>query len=134
MVFQLITFFMLVVNFKTASLDMNLKLPVVGSARPVDVGNDPDRIVMNINAQGQLIVFEQAEDVEQFVRQQAHSIREIRRLSGKPLADDAELPTTVVIRADQSTPFADVNRAIKACQSQGFRKFALKAMNREVAP
>ena len=36
MVFQLVTFFMLVINFKSAQLDMNLKLPVVGSARPVD--------------------------------------------------------------------------------------------------
>ena len=36
MVFQLITFFMLVINFKDASLDLSLKLPVVGSARPVD--------------------------------------------------------------------------------------------------
>ena len=34
MVFQLITFFMLVINFKSAELDLSLKLPVVGSARP----------------------------------------------------------------------------------------------------
>ena len=31
LVFQLITFFMLVINFKSAQLDMNLKLPVIGS-------------------------------------------------------------------------------------------------------
>ena len=35
MVFQLITFFVLVVNFRSAEIDFNLKLPVVGSARPV---------------------------------------------------------------------------------------------------
>lgn len=33
MVFQLITFFMLVINFKSASMDLELKLPVLGSAR-----------------------------------------------------------------------------------------------------
>jgi len=33
MVFQLVTFFMLVINFQAASLDMTLKLPVIGSAR-----------------------------------------------------------------------------------------------------
>jgi feruloyl esterase len=33
MVFQLITFFMLVINFQAAAVDMSLKLPVVGSAR-----------------------------------------------------------------------------------------------------
>ena len=36
MVFQLITFFMLVINFKSAEMDLSLKLPVVGSARPVE--------------------------------------------------------------------------------------------------
>ena len=38
MVFQLITFFMLVINFKSAELDQTLMLPVVGSARPVTGG------------------------------------------------------------------------------------------------
>ena len=33
MVFQLITFFMLVVNFKSAEIDRSLTLPVIGSAR-----------------------------------------------------------------------------------------------------
>src|SRR5208283_4487377 len=38
MVFQLITFFMLVLNFKAAELDLNLQLPVITSAKPL-----PDR-------------------------------------------------------------------------------------------
>ena len=36
MVFQLITFFMLVINFKSAEMDLSLKLPVVGSALPLE--------------------------------------------------------------------------------------------------
>ncbi len=35
MVFQLITFFMLVINFKAAELDLSLQLPVLGSAKPL---------------------------------------------------------------------------------------------------
>ena len=42
MVFQLITFFMLVINFKAAAMDLDLKLPVVGSARPVDTQGQED--------------------------------------------------------------------------------------------
>ena len=42
-----------------------------------------------------------------------------------------ELPTTVVIRADRSTPFRLLNRVIQACQLHGFRNFSLKAMNRQ---
>ena len=48
MVFQLITFFMLVINFKTASLDRNLLLPAVGSARPVDTGGRDRLLVLNL--------------------------------------------------------------------------------------
>ena len=36
-----------------------------------------------------------------------------------------------MIRADRATPFKMLNRVIKACQDNGFRKFALKAMNKE---
>src|SRR5208283_5342510 len=35
MVFQLITFFMLVLNFKAAELDLSLRLPIIGSAKPL---------------------------------------------------------------------------------------------------
>jgi biopolymer transport protein ExbD len=42
-----------------------------------------------------------------------------------------DLPTTVVIRADRATSFKMLNRVIKACQENGFRKFALKALEKE---
>ncbi len=57
MVFQLVTFFMLVINFKSAQLDMNLKLPVVGSARPVDTKGQQDLLVLNVDSAGQLTVY-----------------------------------------------------------------------------
>ncbi|HEY5314135.1 MAG TPA: biopolymer transporter ExbD, partial [Pirellulales bacterium] len=41
-----------------------------------------------------------------------------------------DLPTTVVIRADKSTRFNLLNNVIKECQDHGYRKFALKAMNK----
>jgi len=37
----------------------------------------------------------------------------------------------VVIRADRTAPFSLLNRVIKSCQENGFRDFALKALNRE---
>jgi biopolymer transport protein ExbD len=52
MVFQLITFFMLVINFKAAELDMTLKLPVVGSAQPVDTHGKDKLLVLNIQNAG----------------------------------------------------------------------------------
>jgi biopolymer transport protein ExbD len=47
MVLQLITFFMLVINFKAAELDQTLMLPVLGSARPLDA-SDMKVVVLNV--------------------------------------------------------------------------------------
>ena len=38
-VFQLITFFMLLINFSNDNYDLRIKLPVAGSARPLDVAD-----------------------------------------------------------------------------------------------
>src|SRR5260221_14020059 len=73
MVFQLVTFFMLVINFKSAQLDMNLKLPVVGSARPVDTKGQQDLLVLNIDSNGQLTVYNTPKDIESYVASEAQS-------------------------------------------------------------
>ncbi len=50
MVFQLITFFMLVINFKAAELDLSLQLPVIGSAKPLPPDHgDMKLLVLNVN-------------------------------------------------------------------------------------
>jgi biopolymer transport protein ExbD len=130
MVFQLITFFMLVLNFKAASLDLELKLPVVGSARPVETGGASDLLILNINQKGQLKIFgEIKEDVEGYIATEAEASRMAARRRDRNFQDTDDLPTIVVVRADQATPFKLINRVIKACQDQGFRNFAMKAMN-----
>jgi len=48
MVFQLITFFMLVMNFKAAELDLSLRLPVIGSAKPPPEGSKMKTLVLNV--------------------------------------------------------------------------------------
>jgi biopolymer transport protein ExbD len=132
MVFQLITFFMLVINFKAAAMDLDLKLPVVGSARPIDTQGQEDLLVLNVNAQGQLRVYGQTiDDVTSYVKKEAQASLELGRQSNPQLKPGEELPTTVVIRADKSTPVTMLNGIITQCQTSGFRKFALKAMNKE---
>ena len=48
MVFQLITFFMLVMNFKAAELDLSLQLPVLTSAKPLPEGTKVKLLVLNV--------------------------------------------------------------------------------------
>jgi biopolymer transport protein ExbD len=124
MVFQLITFFMLVINFKSAEIDLTLKLPVVGSARPVDTQGQRELLVLNIDRYGDLKIYGRSvTNIESYIRNEA-------QVRGNLDADE-ELATTIVIRADRATPFKMLNRVIKACQENGFRKFALKAIDRE---
>jgi biopolymer transport protein ExbD len=130
MVFQLITFFMLVINFKDAALDQSLQLPVLGSARPLDTKGQEDLLVLNINAEGQLRVYGAVREVEPYIADEARQEEARLKSKGTPLKPGEELPTTVVIRADRSTAFKRLNDVIKACQSHNYRKFALKAMNR----
>lgn len=130
MVFQLITFFMLVLNFKAASLDLELKLPVVGSARPVETGGASDLLILNINQKGELKIFgDIKEDIEGYIATEAEASRMAARRRHRDFKDTDDLPTIVVVRADQATPFKLINRVIKACQDHGFRNFAMKAMN-----
>jgi biopolymer transport protein ExbD len=132
MVFQLITFFMLVINFKSASMDLDLKLPVIGSARPVDTQGQEDLLILNINSQGQLRVYGQlVSDVGAYIANEAQASMLVARRVNPQIKAGDELPSTVVIRADKSTPFAMLNSIITTCQANGYRKFALKAMNKE---
>jgi biopolymer transport protein ExbD len=131
-VFQLITFFMLCINFTQDNNDQRIRLPVAGSARPVE-GQVEDRLVLNVDRDGRLLFNGQAYDTEGAIRQidiQAQLVRLSAKVSGAKIDPAAGLPTTIVLRADQDTPFAQLYRIITACQDKGFRKFALKAMNR----
>ncbi len=129
MVFQLITFFMLVINFQTAALDMSLKLPVVGSARPTEKGSE-DLLVLNVNTKGELMVYGGVRNPDTWLATEATATRRHLELQGKRIKQGEELPTLVVVRADFKTPFDLLNKVLTECQKQGFRKFALRAMNR----
>lgn len=127
MVFQLITFFMMVINFKSAALDMTLKLPVIGSAMPVDTKGEEDVLVMNLAPSGRLSVYGQEVDVDKYVSSEAESSRQTANRRGQDIKPGGDLPTIVVIRTDESTAFKDLYKVVKACQDRGFRNFSLKA-------
>ncbi len=126
MVFQLITFFMLVINFKSASLEQAVQLPVVGSAMPVDTQGHDELLVLNIDSAGKLFVYGVERDVEQYIAGEAQACLTLARRTQPDLKPGQELPAIVVIRADRRAPFTFVNRVIAACQKNGYRRFSLK--------
>jgi biopolymer transport protein ExbD len=130
MVFQLITFFMLVINFKEASVDQSLQLPILGSARPVENKGEENLLVLNIDSEGRLKVYGSAQDVRSYLAKEAKQEEARMKAKNKAFKSGDELATTIVIRADKATPFKQLNDVIKICQKHNYRKFALKAVTR----
>jgi biopolymer transport protein ExbD len=155
MVFQLITFFMMVCNFKMGELDQEVNLPTVGSAQPPKT--DPNETVLVLNIKFPKIsadkvaehpglfwqknridnkdVAESAPDpdIEKFIRGEA---RVAAMNAGKKL-DDLQtedcLPTMIVLRSDQGVHYGFLSKIIKACQANNFQRFALKAIGTKKA-
>lgn len=129
-VFQLITFFMLISNFEQTQADERVKLPKNELAKPPEVRRE-DELVVNIGYQrtktGQIVsgpwvfyVGEQLE-VEDFGEPLKRESRNYKE-TGK---DPTEV--TVTIRADADVPTGLVQQIIKLAQEAGFEMFALKA-------
>jgi biopolymer transport protein ExbD len=135
-VFQLITFFMLVINFASDNYDQRIKLPDAGSARPVEDTQRimEDRLVLNIDSSGNLLNRNEVQpfnEAIQTIKHEADLVKLNLKVTGAKVdVATTGLPTTIVLRADKDVTFASVLNLIKACQTQGFRKFALKAMIR----
>jgi biopolymer transport protein ExbD len=128
MVFQLITFFVLVVNFKAATLDLSLDLPVIGSAVPSETA-DRDVFVLNIDKEGKLRAYGQVQDIEKCITEEARSAVKNAQAKSPDFHAGEDLPVTVILRADRKTPYHLLNRIITTCQANGFRNFQFRALN-----
>ncbi|MGA2620678.1 MAG: biopolymer transporter ExbD [Thermoguttaceae bacterium] len=146
MVFQLITFFVLIFNCKQAETARGVELPVVGSARPVKFDVDTKVIVFNckfedakpgqaeapksthqpqIWVMGQLI---SEDDLTAFVAAEAQSSMLAQGITEDDIKmNGKELKDIIIIRADAEIPFRMVNSVVAACQNKGYRQFAFKS-------
>jgi biopolymer transport protein ExbD len=120
MTFQLIAFFMVLINFTEADQDERVKLPSSVLAKPpgaplespitIHLTRDGDAIF-----NGELVGFD---EVRRFLVRE----REVLSLNEKT-PDQA----TVIIRADAEAPTGKVQQLIEVCQQERFEKFALRA-------
>ena len=132
-VFQLITFFMLVINFSNDNYDQRVKLPVAGTAHPVEEGAklDEDRLVINVDKEGHLLMSGEvmtAGKAQQEIKHQADLVKLNLKVAGVKFVAANGLPTTVVLRADRDATFSSFYGLVTACQANGFHKFSLKTM------
>ena len=144
MTFQLITFFMFVLNFAKDVADERVRLPIADQATPIE-GPTEEPVFLNIDRAGTLLAIGQAWDIqnqraeiERYLRNEAGIARQNMQYAAssdpKAAADlkAKRLWSTVVIRADIDTPYRDIRGLIELCQKLGFYKFALHAFPQEL--
>ncbi len=118
MVFQLITFFMLVINFKAVDVDKNLVLPVVGAADPSDQGDQGDLLVLNVRSDGSVQVRGAIQpSIDLFLRGESRAVAVLRDV--KP---DQPLPVTAVLRVDRKVAFETLMKIVDTCKANRFSK------------
>jgi biopolymer transport protein ExbD len=118
--FQLITFFMFVMNFSEAEQDERIQLPLSQLAKPVE-GVLEAPITLQLTADGRVIYAGELVAVAdiggRLEREKALLVE-----SGR----EPEL-ATIIVRADAQAKAGDVQQVIKSCQERGFERFALRA-------
>jgi biopolymer transport protein ExbD len=136
-VFQLITFFMLVINFESTQADERVKLPESEIAKPPKVKRE-DEVTINVgfirNADGSKrvkdpLVFLPGEDVS--INQMTPRIKKDLNMY-KLQHPEGGIKTTIKLRSDSEVPIGAIQDLIKLYQEEGYEKFALQAM--EEAP
>ena len=120
MTFQLITFFMFVMNFSEAEQDDRVQLPLSQLAKPVEGAMDTP-ITLQLTSDGSIIYAGELVAVPDIG---VHLERE-----KAVMLDAGKEPNsaTVIVRADGRSKTGDVQEIIRRCQEQGFEKFALRA-------
>ena len=126
MVFQLIAFFMVVINFSEADQNQRIHLPSSELAKPPDAPLESP-ITINVISEEIAILGAQEVPIAGLTRLLTleHQVL-VRKGEGK--AREA----TIIIRADGSTEHGVVQQVIQICQQVGFERFALRAKQQEL--
>lgn len=135
-VFQLLTFFMIAINFENTKADERVKLPKDVLAKPPEVKPEHE-LVLNFGFKrkedgtkiGVPTVFynERYVEVSHLTPDLEQEKRVMELLHGKDVIDKV----TVLIRADSEVPAGLVQELIKKCQDNGLTKFSLRATSED---
>jgi len=126
MTFQLIAFFMMVINFSDAEQDQRVKLPASELAKPPTAPYEQP-LTIHLTSNGHFIYA--GSELTELDRLRSALLREtqiILRHTSKKLAD-----VTVIIRADKNAKTGLVQEVIAICQELKFEKFALRGKQSE---
>ncbi len=136
--FQLIIFFMLLMDMSTKDLE-DLVLPKAESASP-DKPNPADkRAVINITSDGRILVKRDPlydpknddgyEKLKKFLSEKARMMPKAPANPGGPMVPDKP----VLIRADQATPFKHIQKVMELCGLQGIQIWKIELAAAEIS-
>ncbi|MBN1908237.1 MAG: biopolymer transporter ExbD [Pirellulales bacterium] len=128
MTFQLIAFFMVLINFAEADQNQRIHLPTSQLAKPPEAPFEIP-VTLHLTKDGTVIYAGEEvplQQVEPLLRREKSFIE--RGLYGKHKPRDA----TVIIRADAEAKAGQVQELIALCQGLEFEKFALRAQQEEI--
>lgn len=124
MTFQLIAFFMVLVNFSEADQNQQIKLPASELAKPPD-GPVESPITLQLTEKGTVICGPDETTIE--------GLRRLLLVEWNVLKAEKKDPAeaTIIIRADRDAQTGKAQQIIQICQETGFEKFALRAKQQE---
>lgn len=127
MTFQLIAFFMLVINFSDVEQDQRIHLPASELAKPPSA---PYQQPLTIHLTEDNFILFGGKELAQLSQLKSALLLEtqlIQRHTTKKIAD-----VTIVIRGDEEAKIGKIQEIIQACQELNFEIFALRGKQSEI--
>lgn len=124
MTFQLIAFFMVLINFSQTEANERVQLPSSELARPPE-GEIESPIIIHVAADGTVIIGTQEVTVDSL-----RPVLEVEKLVLKS-SGKTEEDANVIIRAHQDAATGKAQEIISVCQSVGFENFLLRAKEKQ---
>lgn len=120
MVFQLIIFFMVLINFSQDDQNQSIKLPTSELAKPAEAPLE-NPIVINLAFNGNVYMGAETATIA--------GLRPLLELEANVLKSKGQgtKDANIIIRSDANTAGGMVQELIKKCQESGYEKFALRA-------
>lgn len=125
-VMQLLMYFILCVNFVNEEVSADIQLPSGQTARPLAKGND-DVLLLNIREDGSVKIY--GLDAMDLPRTKDWLLK--RYAEAESRSTDKEVHTTIIVRADNRTPYESIFQVLRICKDSGFRRFNLRANMKE---
>lgn len=123
MTFQLIAFFMILINFDENHADERILLPTSELAKPPQ-GALLSPITLLVAKDGKPIYDGEVFEDATLLKPKLNNEKFVMQQKGK-----SEKEANIIIRAHQKAKMGQLQNLIKVCQEVGFEKFTLRAMN-----